>query len=181
MSKLEKFIRNNREEFDMDEPSNELWGKIQRELRPEIKLKPLRRGLNYWKIAAVILLLISSALLVDKWIGMQQKAPVQAEKYFTDEFKEAEHFYMQLAAEKKAILEKKCKDDPQYKAEFLSEINDLDNQYKQLKDDLKYGNQDEIMDAMVVNLQLRIEILNRQLEIIESINKKEKNDENINI
>ena len=181
MSKLDKFIKDHREEFDTEEPSVELWGKIQEEYTPPVKLQPVKSKFNYWKIAAVFLLLVTSVLLIERWYEKPIEGSASVEKYFTNEFVEAQNFYMQLASEKKAILEKKCKDDPEYKEEFFGELKDLDDQYQQLRGDLKYGNQDEILDAMIVNLQLRIEILNRQLEIIEQINENNKSDENINI
>jgi hypothetical protein len=41
--------------------------------------------------------------------------------------------------------------------------------YMVLKKDLQNGNEENLTDAMILNLQLRIEILNQQLSIIQSI------------
>ena len=45
----------------------------------------------------------------------------------------------------------------------------LDSMYAVLKKDLNKGNEDVIADAMILNLRLRIEILNKQLSIIQAI------------
>jgi hypothetical protein len=64
--------------------------------------------------------------------------------------------------------------------EFLSEIQVLDSMYILLKKDMNHGNEEVLVDAMILNLQLRIEILNQQLSIIQSIENSQK-DEKINI
>ncbi len=181
MSKLEKFIQDNREEFDSEEPRDELWQNITRELKPEVKITKGKSGFNFWKIAAIILLLVSFTLVLDKYYLQKGTESISAESYLTNEFQEAESFYLNLVSEKKEALEQQFKNDPELKREFLSEVEGLDQQYNQLKSDLKLGNQDEILDAMIINLQLRIEILNRQLEILENLNEKERENEDINI
>jgi hypothetical protein len=63
--------------------------------------------------------------------------------------------------------------------DFANEINMLDSMYAVLKKDMQNGNEENLVDAMILNLQLRIEILNQQLNIIQSIEtrKNEKIDE----
>ena len=52
--------------------------------------------------------------------------------------------------------------------------------YAVLKKDMKNGNEENLIDAMILNLQLRIDILNQQLKIIQSIENSQK-DEKVNI
>ena len=60
--------------------------------------------------------------------------------------------------------------------DFLDEIDKLDSMYAVLKQDMKNGNEVNLIDAMILNLQLRIEILNQQLKIIQSIENSQKDE-----
>ena len=60
--------------------------------------------------------------------------------------------------------------------DFLYEIDLLDSMYVVLKQDMKNGNKENLADAMILNLQLRIEVLNQQLRIIQSIENKQKDE-----
>jgi hypothetical protein len=65
---------------------------------------------------------------------------------------------------------------------FKSELDKLDTIYEELKTDLQNGLQtDQLVDAMILNLQMRVELLDRQIEIIRSIKqvKKENHDTQI--
>ena len=61
-------------------------------------------------------------------------------------------------------------------SDFLYEIDLLDSMYVVLKQDMKNGNKENLADAMILNLQLRIEVLNQQLRIIQSIENKQKDE-----
>jgi hypothetical protein len=51
----------------------------------------------------------------------------------------------------------------------------LDSSYTQLKKQLyTTPNTDKVMGAMIQNLQLRIEVLNRQLEVLQRVEKLQK-------
>ncbi len=180
MDKLEKFIHDNREEFDSEKPSLELWEKIEDQIQPEFKLSSKKKVINYWKVAAVILLLVSAGLVVERFAFQAQPKSVEVEVY-SNEFQEAEDYYLSLVSERKSIIEEQLKNDPIEKAEFLAEVEALDQKYEQLKGEIKYGNQEEILDAMILNLQMRIEVLNRQIEIIEKYKSQEKGNENVTI
>ena len=70
--------------------------------------------------------------------------------------------------------------NPEIDKNLLSEIDQLDSTYHELKSNLKEGYNERIIDAMVVNLQMRIDILNRQLDVLEKI-KNLTEDETTNI
>lgn len=171
MDELEKYIANHREEFDDAAPNDALWHKISTEIR---KPQPKRRWLSdskAWQAAAVVLLLTTSWLAFDKFYGTTPTS--EAENSALSEFREVEEYYMSLVADKRKALEEQAADDPEYKKEFLRELDELDVQYQRLRDNLKFGNQEEVVNAMIMNLRLRLDILNRQIEILEELNKKE--------
>src|SRR5690606_25554537 len=113
-------------------------------------------------------------LAFDKFYGTTPTS--ETESSALSEFREVEEYYMSLVADKREALEKQAADDPEYKKEFLRELDELDVQYQRLRDNLKFGNQEEVVNAMIMNLRLRLEILNRQIEILEELNKTEDED-----
>ncbi len=181
MDKLEKFIQDNRADFDSDEPKRDLWGKIEDHIPPEFTITPKKKTINYWQIAAVLLLLVSSALVVERFVIDRKSSGETANEFYSNEFQEAEGFYLNMVAERKAIIEEQLKDDPTAREEFLAEVEALDQKYEQLQGEIKYGNQEEILDAMILNLQMRIEVLNRQIEIIERFKDHEKENGHVTI
>jgi hypothetical protein len=173
--KLEKFIKEHRSQFDAGEPRPDLWIDIANEMNDAHKQKSLRMSNAIWRAAAVILLLVTSWLVVEKII----QKPESAEMYVNQDLQEAEAFYFSLISKKKQeVIE--LSDALNIGNEFENEINKLDAVYDVLRDNLKNGNQEDVVDAMILNLQLRIEILNQQLNIIQTIvkSKSEKNKEN---
>ncbi|MEM6735046.1 MAG: hypothetical protein AAGC64_06980 [Bacteroidota bacterium] len=160
---FEKFIMDNQSAFDEAEPSNELWHKIEKKLR---KKKPGFR--LTWKAAAVLFLISTIALLINQ-INIDSKGPE-----LSQEFVDAEDYYVSMINQRKEFIKKEL--TPEYEEVFLLEINQLDSMYKELKKTYQTNSSSErVVNAMISNLQLRLDILNRQLEILENI--KEKTDE----
>ncbi|WP_420583191.1 hypothetical protein [Reichenbachiella sp.] len=179
--KLEDFIKSNREGFDDLEPRSDTWSKIQQELLQENKQKDYTW---LWKAAAVIFLCISVGLAVDRTMNadIEEVAAVnQSQKSRSSELREVEGYYTQLISQKrseiKSVIDKKGLVD----VELLEDMQQLDNMYAKLKKDLKRNQNDErLINAMIQNLQLRVEILNKQLRILERISKHEQ-DEKISV
>lgn len=178
--KLEKFIKEHREHFDSGEPRPDLWIDIANDINNAHKQKTLTRSFTIWRVAAVLLLLVTSWLVVDK--VMQKPAP--AEIVISQDLQDAEAFYFTLITQKQQEVIR-LSDDLNMGDTFANEINKLDSAYNVLKDNLKNGSQEDVADAMILNLQLRIEILNQQLNIIQAIERsksqKNKEDETIRL
>jgi len=177
--RLEKFIKDNREEMDFKSPRNDLWGDIENQLKDNSKQIKLSKTVVYWRAAAVILLLITSWLVIDKFTTESNGIADVETVVFNPELEEAETFYITLINEKRGEISALSKKYELGK-DFLNEIDRLDLMYSELKQELNGGDEDNLVDAMIRNLQLRIEILNQQLKIIQSIEKSQK-DEAINL
>lgn len=173
---LDKFIQRNKSEFDDLEPSEGLWNKISDDLPQS------NQGNNtlniWWKVAAVFLLFTTGWLLYDKFsVVDDQVASIQ----LPAEFVEAESYYSDLISQKRNQLVSYNIADEELSAEFLMEVDRLDSMYLMLKTEFSNNQSNEqIQNAMIVNLQLRLNILNQQLEILERLKNLE-NDENISI
>jgi len=169
--KLDRIIIENKVAFDEKEVSEKLWGRI------EADLKSSKAEKNYnwlWKVAAVVFIGTTLVLLMDKFDTPKSSQLAQYEGY-NQELIDVEAYYVQQISFKKIALEASLSESE--KGEFINELNDLDNLYSKLKTDLGSNqNNNKLISAMIQNLQLRVEILNRQLHILERINKGRNNE-----
>ena len=178
--RLEKFVRKHRDEMDEKSPSNDLWQKIQGDLKSETRQRSLGTPMVYWRAAAVILLLITSWLVLDRFAGGDvQNDNQQVAVAIHPELQEAEYFYVSLISEKRQEI-RDLSQKYDLGEDFLKELDELDTMYDLLKKDLANGDEENLIDAMIRNLQLQIEILNQQLIIIKSI-EKGLQDETVNL
>lgn len=171
---LERFITQNREAFDTEIPDEKIWNRIRS------KTGSGNHMLKWWKIAAVLFLLSTVYLLVERNLG----SPYTRDHHSTGEVAEfvlVEDYYSQLIAEKTHEINQY--DRGHLKVEFLREIDRLDEMYAGLKETFKNQNStDLLVDAMISNLKLRIEILDQQITILEKLKAIEnEKDSNIEI
>ena len=176
--RLEKYIRAHRNEMDFKEPRKDLWEDIAQQLPKPDSRKQTSRSFILWRAAAVILLVISSWLAYDKVSQyISDDEPVNLAE-ISPELHEAELFYVTLIEQKSDEINMLSR---KYGLEehFHGDIEMLDSMYVTLKNDLKFGNEEVLIDAMILNLQMRIEILNTQLSIIQSIENRQKDETTI--
>jgi hypothetical protein len=193
--KLKKFVNEYREDFDVFEPRPELWQHICHDLteKPkEAKVISIKFGdsasfsanMLFMRIAAAIVLLLGCGLTlfmmkrnVAENSGTMAAITQPAVSNIAPELAEVEAYYVSQIKEKKSKLsEYDLKvlglDEGQ---EIDAELARLDSSYIQLKKQLYTNpNTDEIMSAMIQNLQIRIRVLNRQLEILQSLEQMDK-------
>lgn len=179
--KLEDFIQSHRQQFDDLDPRPETWDKIRQSLNQDKK----KDYTWVWKIAAAVFLCLSVGLAVERSMQVDNSQMAVADEQSlvpgTKELKEVETYYAQLIGKKRAeielVIERKGLGD----VELLKDMEQLDAMYLKLKKDLKRNQNDErLINAMIQNLQLRVEILNKQLKILERISKQEE-DEKISV
>ncbi|MBC7851389.1 MAG: hypothetical protein H7Y31_16720 [Chitinophagaceae bacterium] len=193
-AQLDDFIRNNRDEFDNDEPSAELWNKIDQRLGAggrKSRLVSMNR--TRWMAAASVIVLIGFAtyFMINK--TSTKADPVVAilpavndsiaDKKLLNEInpayaKEVYHF-TQLIEIKQDELKQIAKEDPELYKEFVKDIDQLDSSYNLLKRELPANpNREQLLEAMIRNLQVQMDLLNQQLQVIQQIKQsKNKSDE----
>ena len=169
--RLEEFVKENREGFDSEVPRNDLWNNIESELE--------KKGTHFdsswlWKVAALVFLASTIALLFKGNIVDEDFPETQlSSNGYNSELVEVESYYTQLISDKKREIQTFEIDDP----ELLNDINGLDSMYMELKENLKVNQKDgRLISAMIMNLQLRVDILNKQLNILENIKNIEHNE-----
>ena len=166
--RLEKYIKFHKTDLDDKRPRNNLWTDIEKELNQNTKQRHISKPVMFWRVAAVFLLIITSWLAFDK--VSQNFSDDDRDNVVTvnPQLMEAETFYVSLISQKKEEI-KKMSEKYDLGEDFLNDINVLDSMYSVLKKDMNKGNEGNLVDAMILNLQLRIEILNQQLIVIQSI------------
>jgi len=189
---LDDFIRNNRDEFDSDLPSPQVWNKIDERLsNAPKKAKVVQVAWMRWSAAAAIVLMIGAAALYwfnskpvprEQIVETNDAAPVVVDSNLLNEInpayaKELYHF-TQLIELKQGELKQMEKENPQLYKQFVTDINKVDSSYNVLKQELPANpNREQLLEAMIRNLQVQMDMLNQQLQIIQQI-KQSKNKSN---
>ncbi|PQA58305.1 hypothetical protein [Siphonobacter curvatus] len=189
--RIERFIRDNREEFDAFEPPLGLWADIERRLpeaiipdaeEKETKVIPLgntagnRSWMHFfveksWRMAAGVVLLLGLGFVAGQYFMKPRYTDPIIAQVSPEEGKMAFR-YASLIETKRSEIKAIETSNPQLYREFASEIEQLDKDYQNLRSELpQTPNQTELVEAMIQNLQLQLDILNRQLQIINRISK----------
>ena len=166
--RLEKFVNENRHEFDQLEPSDRIWEAISGQLNEEPKHKI--RKFQWMKIAAVVILALAIPTVIYqvKFSEQIQSAKaVQADPEI-QELIEAEAYYAQEVSGKMAEINKCYKVHPEIKVEIEGDLNELEMMYHSLKNDLKENiSNKEVIEAMIENNRNRMKLVD---EVLEQIN-----------
>jgi hypothetical protein len=183
MDKLENFINSNREAFDSEEmPIN--WVGI----RKGMHYKPSAGRRQVWLSAAatVTVLFFCSIFFLNQGSKISDTDTVDKielpSKELIDQVDPSLSVQMDqfviLIQNKQNELNRNLQSQPELYKQFLKDNNRLDSSYNYLKSQLAANpNKEILLDAMIENLQLKLEILNRQLLIIkQSKNKKTDNE-----
>jgi hypothetical protein len=166
---LDDFIRENRSDFDNKEPNEKVWRNIEASLR--LSSGGLWNSLVLWRAAAVIFMALSAYLLIPKSIFKTQSSEIAA-----TEFRDVEAFYFQQISEKVELIDD-FKDNEGLNG-FTQDFKQLEAMYMILKEEMRSRPSQKVKDALVLNLLVRINLLNQQLSKLDKLNSKgEKIDE----
>jgi hypothetical protein len=184
--KLERFVRDNREDFDVFEPRADLWKDLEKGLghkeRP-LWQRPLGLGWSgsnasrrmVWQIAATVLLMLGLGgfWYVNQKYGMTDQPDMMA---FNPTYARTVQQYTRLIEDKRGELKTVLESNPALYQQFAADLDRLEKTYQNLKQELpKTPNQEMMIQAMVQNLKTQIDLLNQQLMIIQRI--KQQNNE----
>lgn len=183
---LDDFIRENRAEFDNEEPSPRIWKNLEKEFgEPEKKTGTKIISFRKWVAAAAVITAISAGAYFlflrnhAEGVATTDPANTAAEKNLLDEInptyaKEVYHF-TQLIELKQTELKQIGKDQPELYEQFMNDITNLDSSYNALQKELPANpNREQLLEAMIQNLQLQTELLNQQLRVIKEIKQSKK-------
>ena len=154
---LEDFVHKNREGFDDREPSPRIWRGIEASLG--LTRKPWVNSLILWRAAALFFMAFSLYLLIPK--GETKADNTLALKEFTD----VEAFYIQQISNKEDLIHEFQSADGLNG--FTHNFQQLEAMYLVLKEEMKTRPSQKVKDALVLNLLVRIDLLNKQLQQLE--------------
>lgn len=155
--RLEEFIRSNRAAFDDKEPSEKVWGRIRNEL---FASRQGHTALVFWRAAAVLFMTLSAYLLYTKVSERENHQVV------LNEFSNVESFYTQEISSKIEMIENFQGTDSGLNG-FTHDFSQLEAMYEVLKEEMKVRPSKKVKDALILNLLVRIDLLNKQLEKLE--------------
>ena len=166
MKKLEDFMHEHRDEFDSKLPSLDLWDKIESKLEEE---KKHVRKIHIWRIssavAAVLVLALLSTFMLNRSNTHDKYANVSDPEL--KELLETEAYYAKKVSFQMKEINKCYKIHPELKNDIENDLDELDNMYQQLENDLKddFYNR-EVIEAMIQNNRLKLKMVDRVLDQI---------------
>lgn len=179
--KLEKFLRTNRDQFDVYDPDPGVWKKI----RPTVKIsesRPVDWRPILWRAAAVGIIFILSVLVSDLVFqdnGFFNRLTGGAGKEIRiPELQEAEIYYTAKLSTKYQEISNYLEENPELENELIRDFTALDSIYSELKKDLKDNiSNREVVEALIQNYRIKLTILEDLLRHLENT-EGEKNHEN---
>jgi hypothetical protein len=189
---MERFIRDNRESFDVHQPGAKVWEQIEKEIgRPKPEIRIIRIAAFRWSAAAAVLILLSLAAWLFTRDGQESvtntpsmasrenAATAPAPESQDPLVAEIDPQYARMVAQFNGMIEAKQqeiraieKDNPELFRQFSGDIRKLDSTYQVLRNTLSANpNKEQLLQAMIGNLQMQINLLNQQLQIIQQVKK----------
>jgi hypothetical protein len=156
---LKDFIDNNREAFDHRVPSDKVWNQIESKL----PTTSWWNNITIWRVAAIILFGISGFLFFTNMpVGQHNK---QETAQLQGEFSNLEKFYTDQIAEKVEWISDSR--DTFADDQFTQDFEKLDAMYQVLREQMKSNPTERVKDALVLNMLVRIDLLNQQIQKLE--------------
>jgi hypothetical protein len=161
--RLDDFIRTNRNAFDDKEPPHSVWDNIQSSLHSKATTRRWWNELVIWRAAAVFFFALSAYLLIP---GQKQEGRSgEGRQIAMKEFNDVEAYYFSEISQKVELIESMSEDDTA--GELTPDFQRLEAMYLVLKEEMKNSPSREVKDALVLNLLVRIDLLNQQLHKLE--------------
>jgi hypothetical protein len=173
---LKNFIDSNRGAFDHREPSEKVWSKIETQLP-----KPISswwQSVTIWRAAAILFMGLSGYLFVSGIYFENRESKTQKSEVaqLQGEFSDLESFYSEQIEQKVELINQI--EDFSDKDEFSQDLAKLDAMYQVLREQMKTNPSEKVKDALILNMLVRIDMLNQQIHKLEQskTGKEEKQD-----
>jgi len=168
---LEQLVRENKQAFDDKEPGKNVWKRISKELDGKGNYQWI------WK-AAAILFFLSSVGLATQVDFSADKQLAHNKEVINNDFDDIESFYFKMISEKRSLIYDFEENSMNIDQDFELDLQKLDAMYQVLKEELKTNPSKQVVDALILNLLVRVDILNEQLQELEVNSSDDDNQEN---
>ena len=160
--KLKEFFEQNRSQFDHQNPADGIWERIQSNLWP-VRTQLLWNSVSLWRAAALVLFSLSAYLIVDKL-----SVPItSSQKSIQSEYADLEVFYKEQISQKVAMLAS-YDESSRYENELADDFIKLEAMHQVLNEQMQCEPSEKLKDALILNFLVRIDLLNQQLQEVES-------------
>lgn len=188
MKNLEKYIIDNRDKFDLEEPNPEHFEKFLGKNEKYRKSTDNFSWVYLLQVAAItILFVLSSLWIYEKFFDDAKDQPFITLSDISQEYMEAEVYYTSLINRKyNEIKSFEFEDNSLEQDILLKELSEMDSIYLSLEKELNVerGNH-MVISAMIRHYQLKLHIMSQIIEHLYQIRTEEKikkeKDENIRI
>ena len=169
VDRLEQFVGKNRTAFDREVPNLKVWAAIDEALEtqgPATRIRTMWRAL---RVAASVVILLTLGGLIGMYTykyTYTRELPTLAK--IAPEYAELEQYYTAQVNNRMQELSRINQE-----ATVQPDIQQLDDLYKELQlelDNAPKGSEEQIIQAMIRNYQIKLDILERVLEKIQTTN-----------
>lgn len=165
---LEEFIKRNKEQFDDKEPSSKVWMGVKEAIMPSTSIW---NSVMVWRAAAVIFMALSLYLLIPKNYN-ELLAKTNTEENVLTDFQDVEKFYVTEISNKVSMINGFDVENEGLNG-YTQNFQQLEAMYMVLKEEMKNSPSVKVKEALVLNLLIQIDLLNKQLDKLDT-KKKDK-------
>ena len=187
--RLEDFVKQHREEFDLREPDPSIWLKIDSpkadgsvskadgslsEVDGSLSVIKEKRTLRWLRVAAAIAVIFAgSSAGIYFLTGGNNDADLYSNAIYM-EMQDTEQYYKQMMAKRYSELEPFLASDPMAHEMLTADMAELDQVYDELQEDLKdNASNPDVIEAMILNYSIKLEILE---DLLNQLKEKENQD-----
>ncbi|RKD87707.1 hypothetical protein [Mangrovibacterium diazotrophicum] len=164
--RLEDFVRTHRDEFDLHDPSPEMWAEINRKLPVTVSKRSV--FVRWASVAAIFAVVILGSTVLIRSLRSDGGGTVVAQEEADPEVKElleAEAYYAQQVNGKLEEIRKCYALNPELQVEVEDDLTELEQMYDVLKEDLAENVSNKaVIEAMIENNRFRLKLVNDVLE-----------------
>lgn len=184
---LEKFIVENKAEFDTEPVPVDLWNKLEKKMPSAENRFRLFNLFSLQQVAAaVITVAVALAFAItadnrrpakpgghdlDKIVAGTNEIPENINPVYSKQIIQ----FSRIVDSRQTQLKEAGKISPELYRDFTKDLHTLDNYYKTFANELKDNpRKDQLLDEMIQNLRLQAELLNQQLNVIQELKQTKK-------
>ena len=162
---LEEFVRDHRSDFDDKTPAPETWRRISQAILGARSISHWN-SVSLWRAAAIVLMTVSIFLVIERQLPVRE---MKSALVNPQDFKDIESFYAAQISEKVALIsdEGLFADDS-----FTQDLQKLEVMYTVISEEMKKHPSEKVKDALVLNMLVRIDLLNQQIQKLEESKEK---------
>ncbi len=173
--RLEDFVKQHQEQFDLHEPDPSVWLKVNPANAP---IARERKTMRWLRVAATIAIIFAGFTAGVYFLTGNKAETDQLSNELYIEMMETEQYYNLMVSERFNELKPYLVSHPGANEMLTADLQELDDVYNELKEDLKdNASNPEVIEAMILNYRVKLEILE---DLLNQLKEKENQDNESN-